>query len=210
MVTQADIDGGSVTNHASGTGKFGATTVTSNTATLTITATQTPSIDIAKSATLDMTVVAPNGRADAGDKISYGFTATNTGNVTLTDIHVTDPLTGTDCLVGTLAPGGVDTTCSATYTVAQTDIDAGSRANTATVRGERPGGDATDATDDITDTDTATVLAPRSGPSASTRAARSISASTAGPPRATSSATPSPSRTPATSPSRASSSAIRR
>ena len=81
-MTQADIDAGSVTNHASGTGKFGATTVTSNTATLTITATQTPSIDPRQAATLDMTVVAPNGRADAGDKIAYSFDVTNTGNVT--------------------------------------------------------------------------------------------------------------------------------
>jgi len=61
-----------------------------------------------KVASLDMGVIAPSSRADAGDKINYTFTVTNTGNVTLTGVVVTDPLTSTNCAVGTLAPGQTD------------------------------------------------------------------------------------------------------
>ena len=60
-----------------------------------------------------MTVVPPGNRADAGDKINYTLTATNTGNVTLTGVTVTDPKLGTRLYPltpatsrRTLAPGG--------------------------------------------------------------------------------------------------------
>ena len=45
----------------------------------------------ASRASLDPTVVAPGNRADAGDKVNYTLTATNTGNVTLTGVTVSDP-----------------------------------------------------------------------------------------------------------------------
>ncbi len=41
----------------------------------------------------------------AGDIGSYTIVVTNTGNVTLTNIVVTDPLTNATYDVGTLAPG---------------------------------------------------------------------------------------------------------
>ena len=62
---------------------------------------------------------------------------TNTGNVTLTAVGVTDPLPGLSavtCPVATLAPAA-STTCTATYTVTQADLDAGSIVNTATAIG---------------------------------------------------------------------------
>jgi uncharacterized repeat protein (TIGR01451 family) len=40
-----------------------------------------------------------------GDIIPYTIVVTNTGNVTLTDIHVTDPLTGLDETIASLTPG---------------------------------------------------------------------------------------------------------
>ncbi|MEZ5191695.1 MAG: hypothetical protein R2734_03700 [Nocardioides sp.] len=77
---------------------------------------------------------------DAGDTISYSLVVTNTGNVTLTGVTVTDPTVGpVSCPVTTLAPG-VSVTCTATYTLTQADVDAGHVANTATATGTpRPG-----------------------------------------------------------------------
>ena len=75
-----------------------------------------------------------------GDEITYTFTVTNTGLVTLTNVTVTDPLvTVTGGPIAALAPGGVDsTTFTAVYTITQADIDNGSITNTATVNGPRP------------------------------------------------------------------------
>jgi len=80
VVTQADIDAGSVTNVASAT--IGSQTSPTDTAT--IDGTQTPSLGIDKStAATDFTA--------AGETISYNYLITNTGNVTITDaISVSD------------------------------------------------------------------------------------------------------------------------
>ncbi|MGL1102675.1 DUF7507 domain-containing protein, partial [Vibrio parahaemolyticus] len=70
-----------------------------------------------------------------GDKISYSFSVTNTGNVTITSTGLTDVLiaySGLSCGSTPLAPKAT-TTCSGLYTVSQADIDAGSVLNSATV-----------------------------------------------------------------------------
>ena len=74
-----------------------------------------------------------------GNSIEYTFTVTNTGNVTMTDITVSDPrITGAITLdETTLAPGG-NTTGTATYTVSQAEKDAGEVENLATVTGTPP------------------------------------------------------------------------
>ncbi|PIE16080.1 MAG: hypothetical protein CSA68_04275, partial [Rhodobacterales bacterium] len=75
------------------------------------------------------------------DVISYSFTVTNTGNVTLTDIRVTDPLLGAALTGGpiSLDPGASDNlTFVGSYSIDQGDIDDGEVTNTATVSGTDP------------------------------------------------------------------------
>ena len=88
----------------------------------------------------------------AGQPVTYSFLVRNTGNVTLDGVVVSDPLPGLSavtCPVATLAPGAT-TTCTASYTLTQADVDSGHVANTATVTGTPPVGadvTATDSTD---------------------------------------------------------------
>src|SRR5207249_75586 len=80
-VTQSDIDAGSLTNIA--TASFGA--VTSNSASVTVTANRTMSIDLMATAT-------PNFSSPpvAGDTINYNFKITNRGGITLSGVVLTD------------------------------------------------------------------------------------------------------------------------
>ena len=71
-----------------------------------------------------------------GDKVTYSFKATNTGNVTLTGLSVFDPKVGeVTCPETTLAPKAA-TTCTAVYTVTPADTEAGVIENRATVTAE--------------------------------------------------------------------------
>ena len=64
-----------------------------------------------------------NGIIDhAGEVISYSYTVSNTGNITLANVTVTDPLTGTNVAIGSLEVGG-KRVISASYAVIQADID---------------------------------------------------------------------------------------
>jgi uncharacterized repeat protein (TIGR01451 family) len=88
------------------------------------------------------------GALTVGNELTYRYVATNTGNVTLTDVRTTETQfsgTGTPpdlatCTIASLAPGD-SLTCSATYTVTQEDVDAGSLTNTAIAHGTDPDGD---------------------------------------------------------------------
>jgi len=86
-VDQGDLDAGSVLNVASATGTDPDDVETTDTDTEEVFATQSPAISIAKTA-LDSSYAAP------GDVLDYELVATNTGNVTLTDVTVSDPLLG--------------------------------------------------------------------------------------------------------------------
>ena len=59
---------------------------------------QSPALTIAKNAL-------QSSYAAVGDIIRYDIIVTNTGNVTLTNILVTDPLTGFSQTIASLAPG---------------------------------------------------------------------------------------------------------
>lgn len=104
-----------------------------------------------------------NGRADAGETLTYRFTVTNTGNVTLTNIVVTDPLvTVSGGPIASLAPGASDaTTFTATYVIVQDDIDRGEVTNQATVTGDGPDGvPVTDLSDSEAITGDGTTITP--------------------------------------------------
>ncbi|WP_143571037.1 DUF11 domain-containing protein [Tessaracoccus sp. ZS01] len=148
-VTQADLDAGSVYNMATTVGTPPEGEDVTDTDDETITGDQFPAIDLVKTADVES--------YDAvGDLITYTFVSTNTGNVTLTDVTITDPLPGLSDLTcdpaqpGTLAPGE-SMECTATYEVTQADLDNGSVDNTATTVGTPPEGE------DVTDTDDETV-----------------------------------------------------
>src|SRR5690625_3539950 len=101
---------------------------------------ESPSIHLLKSgAYVDAN---EDGIVNPGDEIHYTFVVTNTGNVPLTDVTVTDPLV-------TVTGGPIDldvgesdeTTFTGVYVVTQADINAGGVYNIATTTGTPPNGD---------------------------------------------------------------------
>ena len=74
--------------------------------------------------------------------MTYSYKVTNTGNVTLDPVTVTDPMAGLSpisCPATSLAPW-VSETCTATYTTTQADVDRGLSENTGTATGTPPSG----------------------------------------------------------------------
>ena len=159
-VTQADMDNGSITDVGTARG----TPPNSNkpvcaTSTATVNATQSPGISVVKTASLPAV-------SAVGQIVTYTFTITNTGNVTLDNVNVSDaqstPSLGSSvgpitCATGIngdiiLAPGATDT-CSATYTVTQADLANNSIKDTATATGTPP-----NSTTPVTGTSTLTLL----------------------------------------------------
>ncbi|MFO1034868.1 MAG: hypothetical protein U1E15_12645 [Hyphomicrobiales bacterium] len=126
--TQTDMDaGGTFSNTATmNTAQVGPTTSSAVTTAIT----QTSTIGIAKS-----WAFAPGGDlngnsvVDAGDTLKYTYLVSNTGNVTLANVHVTDAHLGLGTApvpapanVASLSPGA-NTTFTSTYVVVQADID---------------------------------------------------------------------------------------
>ena len=178
-LTQADIDAGGISNIA----VFSATPANSQTAetlrtseagntvlggaagsVTAVTVTASALIEGVKTSSLADTD--NSSGLSAGDTLTYTVTATNTGNVTLSGVAVqSDTLTQMDTMEPanslsgftaggstTLAPGE-SVSFTATYLVAQADIDAGGLSNTATVVGTPPSGSENNVTDDTDDGD---------------------------------------------------------
>ncbi|PKQ22848.1 MAG: hypothetical protein CVT65_11160, partial [Actinobacteria bacterium HGW-Actinobacteria-5] len=131
-VTQADVEAGKVANSAS----VAASPPTGEGAAGSVTATDTKTVTIGRSAQLKLVKTASGSPFVAGDQISYGFTLTNTGNVEVSDVQVTDALlSGITCTDTVLAPGASTTCAGSPYTVTAADVAAGTVTNTATPAG---------------------------------------------------------------------------
>ncbi|HEY1827109.1 MAG TPA: nidogen-like domain-containing protein, partial [Acidimicrobiales bacterium] len=141
-VNQGAIDAGaSLVDTAS----VSANTPSSDTTTPTVNASsQAVTVTIAQSSTLTLTKSASvTSVSAAGATFTYSFLVTNTGNTdessitihdTQTPPSVASDLTNLRCPNASLAPG-IAETCTATYTVSQADMDAGSINDAATATG---------------------------------------------------------------------------
>ncbi len=132
-VSQEERDAGEVVNVATASFPFssgGVTqTITSDSATATTPITEDLNFTFTKDQDGDDTFLAVN------EVLDYTFTVTNTGNVTIASISITDTkIANVVCPIADLAPGDSDT-CSAQYTVMQADVDAGTIVNNATATG---------------------------------------------------------------------------
>lgn len=147
QLKQADVTAGGIANTATATGKRGTTTVTD-------TDTEATTVPVSPSVLLDLRAgpvqdVDGNG-PDAGDTITYTHVVTNTGNVPLTNVTVTDDRVGTVTCAGTLEPGAAATCTPKTYVLTQADVDKGTVRDSAKVTGKAPSGTVVQSTDDVT------------------------------------------------------------
>ena len=137
MVQNAFAD---IFNTATARGTYQSATVTSGTSSASVPVALTaPSIELFKSSILND----PNGDgfAQPGETITYHFPVHNTGNVTLTNIVVSDPsVTVIGGPIASLAPGATNSTAlTATYTITAADMTAGQVSNSAAVTAATPG-----------------------------------------------------------------------
>ena len=148
-VTQADLDAGVVNNVATVTAKPPLVPAISATSDASVPAVRSPALEVTK------TVTSAGPYQAVGNVISYAIRVSNTGNQTLTGVTVTDAGVGavlgtcTPAIPATLAPNA-SVVCTATHTVTQADIDAGTYANTATGDSDQTPPDSAEATVPIT------------------------------------------------------------
>ncbi|MCB5200260.1 DUF11 domain-containing protein, partial [Loktanella sp. TSTF-M6] len=134
-VTQADVDAGDPianTANAAATTTQG-TPVTGTDSTTYPVASPLPAMQVAKA------LERGSGQDDfnsVGEPLTFRVTVTNSGNITLNNISVTDDLVPGTCPITTLAPGATDKSCIFVYTVQQGDIDRGAITNIATGRAQ--------------------------------------------------------------------------
>jgi uncharacterized repeat protein (TIGR01451 family) len=126
---QADLDAGTFYNQAcTDDGAGGAASQCDD---VTTPGTQTKTLGLTKTDNLN-----PAKYTTVGQVVTYTLTATNTGNVTLHNVTVSDSpaLTSFTCTpsipVASLAPAGT-IVCTGTHAITQADLDAGSFADTA-------------------------------------------------------------------------------
>jgi hypothetical protein len=139
VVTQADITAGSVTNIAQASAVYNGAPVTSNQDTVTVPALQGPGIDLVKEVSVDNQVSwldansAPGPNTTSGSPVYFRFRVTNTGNVPLTGLTLTDSdfdLSGCSNKPDPFTPGS-----TYTCTLGPVSAIAGQHSNTGTTTG---------------------------------------------------------------------------
>jgi len=131
--TASDTSSGSVTNHATAKGTPTSGTLPNATAQATVTFSPQPSWTLSKTPN-------PTTYTAAGQAIGYSYLLSNTGNVTINSISITDnKVSPVSCPATTLA-AGANMTCSGAYTTTASDVSSGSVTNTATASGTPTGG----------------------------------------------------------------------
>ena len=143
-ITQANVDAGSISNTGTATGTPPSGPNVTATSSVTIPAVQTPAIALVKTANI-ASYSAP------GTPVTYTYKVTNSGNVDLNPVTVTDPMGGLSaisCPNTTLAPAASES-CTASYTTTQADLDASSISNTGTATGTPPSGSNVVATSSV-------------------------------------------------------------
>ena len=178
VLTQADVDAGTVRNQATATGTPPSGPAVTDLSDPISAAGNAPT-DTPIAAAPAITLIKPvgviadtnaNGRQDAGDTVTYAVTVTNTGNVTLSNIIVSDPKLGatvTGSPIASLAPGISNSSVKVSYVLKQPDVDAGFVANQAVVSGNPPTGppvgDFSDPVSGTANNITTTPITPASG-----------------------------------------------
>jgi uncharacterized repeat protein (TIGR01451 family) len=135
-VDQDDLDLETVTNAASAQ-----ITVNGDTAsdddTAVVDATITPSITIIKT----LKAGSPDPFTATTDRLIYVYTVKNTGNVSVSDLALSDDKISLTCAVTDIAPDAEVTCESAEYAITQTDLNTGSVTNTVTADANTAAGD---------------------------------------------------------------------
>jgi large repetitive protein len=169
VLSLLDINTGAVTNTATAGGDTpgpGSTRVTdvsgsdkTNDMPTVLNLLQAPSINVVKTAAAPSVNLGANATlVDALDTIDYTFVVTNSGNVSLTGVSVTDAkIPSISCPLTTLVPAQ-SATCTGTYVITQADLNLGSITNTALASGAPPSGPAvSDVSGSASTNDTPTV-----------------------------------------------------
>lgn len=126
-VVQADINAGQYENTATATITLGGATG-ADTATATVPAVRTLGLTLDK----QLDAASPSNFSATNVGLEYDYVLTNTGNVDLIDVDVSDDLIGLTCPATTI-PAGTSMTCqSLVYQTTQPNLNAGGVTNTAT------------------------------------------------------------------------------
>jgi len=139
-VTQIDLDAGTITNTVTATSIFGSIIVNDSDDDVLI-GKQYPGLHILKTAR-------PIVFRSLGEIITYDLSITNTGNVTLTNILVTDPLTSLSQTISSLAASSTFT-ITTTYAVTALNLDQGVVTNVATATSTFSSTILTDSDDEV-------------------------------------------------------------
>ena len=124
-VKQADIDAGSIQNTASASITVGGVTATGQ-GSSNLNAVRATGLTLDKR----LASTSPASFAATGVTLRYDYVVTNTGNVTLNAVSVSDDLTSVVCPATTIAPGAT-LICTSAYLTTQANLNFGAVTNTA-------------------------------------------------------------------------------